>query len=213
MRAAPVALLSYSRLLQEVLENSRVLDVSCGKRRLAEHVTNLDIIGRPGVDVIADACRALPFPDGAFDLVICTSVLEHVPFPEAAVEEFWRVIRPGGKLGLEVPFVYHYHVSSAGDTADFWRWTYEGCLRLLAGKYRVVDHGQNVGPATALRLIAAEVLAMPFFTERHQGAYYLARWMWNWLLYPLSWTDGMCARKAVAARATGGFWLLAERVA
>ncbi|WP_281069977.1 class I SAM-dependent methyltransferase [Pelomicrobium methylotrophicum] len=213
MRSAPVRLLSDSRLVQQVRANARVLDVGCGNRRLADHVVNLDVVARPDVDVIADACRSLPFEDGVFDLLVCTSVLEHVSLPQAAVKEFWRVLRPGGKIWLEVPFLYHYHVSSAGDTADYWRWTFEGCRRLLQSKFRIIDFGHNVGPGTALRLMAAEVLAMPFFNEKHQRAYYMARWMWSWVLYPLSWMDSICVRKAVAARATGGFWPLAERAA
>jgi SAM-dependent methyltransferase len=210
MRPAPVQILSAEKLLQEVHGAGKVLDVGSGGRRLARHVTTTDIVARANVDVVADVCQRLPFADGEFDLVVCTSVLEHVADSIKAMKELRRVIRPGGRLWLEIPFIYHFHVSEAGDTADYWRWTWQGCLRLMEG-FRVLSHGHNVGPGTALRLLAAEVLAMPFFWERHQGFYYLARWALGWLCYPLGWLDRLCMRKPISHRATGGFWILAQR--
>lgn len=51
---------------------------------------------------VADALR-LPFPDGAFDIVICSEVLEHIPDYGAALREITRVLKPGGRLGVSVP--------------------------------------------------------------------------------------------------------------
>lgn len=50
----------------------------------------------------ADALR-LPFPDDAFDAVVCSEVLEHLPDYESAIDELARVLRPGGRLGVSVP--------------------------------------------------------------------------------------------------------------
>ena len=55
-----------------------------------------------GVAVRGDALR-LPFPDGAFDKVVCAEVLEHVPDDSAAMTELARVLRPGGMLAVSVP--------------------------------------------------------------------------------------------------------------
>lgn len=209
MRTAPVKLLCEERLRQEVASAAHVLDVGSGGRRLGAHVVTTDIVPRANLDVVADVCRGLPFEDGAFDLVVCTSVLEHVRDERTAIAEIRRVTR--ARVWIEVPFLYHFHVSTAGDTADYRRWTWEGVLRLLDG-FRILDHGHNVGPGTALRLVAAEVLAMPFYSERHTGAYDMARWALGWLFHPLSLLDVSCSRKRVAGRATGGFWILAKRM-
>jgi ubiquinone/menaquinone biosynthesis C-methylase UbiE len=45
----------------------------------------------------------LPFPDGAFDRVICSEVLEHIPDDEGAMRELTRVLRRGGTMAITVP--------------------------------------------------------------------------------------------------------------
>jgi SAM-dependent methyltransferase len=52
--------------------------------------------------VRGDALR-LPFPDGAFDRVIASEVLEHIPDDVAAMAELERVLRPGGTMAVTVP--------------------------------------------------------------------------------------------------------------
>lgn len=58
--------------------------------------------GGRGAGVRGDALR-LPFPDGAFDKVICAEVLEHLDDDSAAMAELARVLRPGGMLAISVP--------------------------------------------------------------------------------------------------------------
>jgi SAM-dependent methyltransferase len=45
----------------------------------------------------------LPFADGAFDRVIASEILEHIPTDTIAMEELARVVRVGGTLGITVP--------------------------------------------------------------------------------------------------------------
>jgi SAM-dependent methyltransferase len=58
--------------------------------------------GGVGVGVRGDALR-LPFPDGAFDKVICAEVLEHLADDSSAMAELARVLRSGGLLAISVP--------------------------------------------------------------------------------------------------------------
>lgn len=71
--------------LTNLPEGARVLDVGCGAlglRALEPHldITGLDLAPRPypGPFVQADAAEEIPFSDGEFDLVYCSSVIEHV---------------------------------------------------------------------------------------------------------------------------------------
>jgi SAM-dependent methyltransferase len=52
--------------------------------------------------VNGDATR-LPFPDGAFDRVVASEVMEHIPDDAAALGELVRVLRPGGTLAVTIP--------------------------------------------------------------------------------------------------------------
>ncbi|MGB9248723.1 MAG: class I SAM-dependent methyltransferase [Mycobacterium sp.] len=52
--------------------------------------------------VVGDA-RELPYPDGTFDCVIASEVLEHVPADDAVIAELIRVLKVGGKLAVTVP--------------------------------------------------------------------------------------------------------------
>jgi SAM-dependent methyltransferase len=56
----------------------------------------------PATAVQGDAL-ALPFPDGTFDRVIASEVLEHIPDDVAAMTELARVLRPGGTMAVTVP--------------------------------------------------------------------------------------------------------------
>jgi SAM-dependent methyltransferase len=49
---------------------------------------------------------AMPFPDDAFDLVICNHVIEHVPAWEKLAQELHRVVRPGGLVYVATPNIY-----------------------------------------------------------------------------------------------------------
>jgi SAM-dependent methyltransferase len=56
----------------------------------------------PLADVQADICN-LPFSDQQFDWVICNHVLEHIPNDKIAMQEIFRVLKPGGNAILQVP--------------------------------------------------------------------------------------------------------------
>ncbi|HEY2632260.1 MAG TPA: class I SAM-dependent methyltransferase [Solirubrobacteraceae bacterium] len=81
----------------------RVLDVGCGRLGLRALEPELDITGvdladqpgYPGPFVRADATVGLPFEDGEFDLVYCSSVIEHVP--PAQREAFAAEVRRVGR--------------------------------------------------------------------------------------------------------------------
>ena len=125
----------------------RVLDAGCGQGETLELFRRLHVpvdyygvdlaVGDPTwkfrVTAIADLHR-LPFKDGSFDKIICNTVLEHVDDPTLVFSEFARVIRPGGRIFMSVPFVWHLHQ----EPFDRFRFTVHA-LRHLVAKHGLVE--------------------------------------------------------------------------
>jgi len=56
----------------------------------------------PLADVKADICD-LPFKDNSYDVILCNHVLEHIPDDTKAMQELYRVLKPGGMAILQIP--------------------------------------------------------------------------------------------------------------
>ena len=74
-------------------------------------------------DVFADA-QSLPLRDGCVDHALLLDVLEHIRNPDRCLAEIGRVLKPGGSLTIQVPFLYPVHDAPL----DFHRWTRFGLL-------------------------------------------------------------------------------------
>jgi SAM-dependent methyltransferase len=84
-------------LLEEATFNGRVIGLDASSRMLALAANKLKPYGsRAGLVQQTAAC--LPFPDLAFDTVTCLEALEFFPNDRDALQEMFRVLRPGGVL-------------------------------------------------------------------------------------------------------------------
>lgn len=79
-----------------------ILNLGCGQSPIMGAV-NLDHRPAPGVDVCAGADR-LPFPSNCFTAVLASHVLEHMRNLPQAIEEIYRMLKPGGLLAAWVPY-------------------------------------------------------------------------------------------------------------
>jgi SAM-dependent methyltransferase len=71
------------------------------KKQTNIEYTTTDLLS-PLADVKADICN-LPFPDNAYDLILCNHVLEHIPDDTKAMSELYRVMKPGGMGIFQIP--------------------------------------------------------------------------------------------------------------
>lgn len=104
------------------LHDGLVLDCGAGLReRYYANVVNCEIVAYDSTDVLAVGER-LPFADASFDAVFSFAVLEHVKDPFACGRELLRVLKPGGSLYCQVPFLqplhgyphHYYNMTTAG---------------------------------------------------------------------------------------------------
>lgn len=89
-----------------------------------------------GVDVRVASITALPFPDASFDAVVSADVICQVDHPQVAVAEFFRVLRPGGIVVLNVPaymWMWSYHDDSCQTKHRYTRPEIEALLRGAGG--------------------------------------------------------------------------------
>ena len=96
------------------------------------------------IDLFCDA-HDLPFCDDCFDAVVTTAVLEHVMYPERVAAEITRVLKVGGLLYSELPFMQQVHEGAY----DFTRYTLGGHRRLF-NRFDEIDAGMVAGPGTSL---------------------------------------------------------------
>jgi SAM-dependent methyltransferase len=76
--------------------------------------TTTDLLS-PLADVKADICN-LPFEDNGYDLILCNHVLEHIPDDTKAMQELYRVLKPGGMGIFQIPQDLSRATTFADDT-------------------------------------------------------------------------------------------------
>ena len=84
--------------------SKRILHIGSGSRVLPGAET-VDILALPGVDIVHDLdVFPWPYADNSFDLIYGHNVFEHLEDQIATMEEFWRILKPQGRIVLTVPY-------------------------------------------------------------------------------------------------------------
>jgi SAM-dependent methyltransferase len=125
----------------------RLADLGCGRVPLylayKDRVSSITCVDWPAtkhkadhLDHEVDLTQELPFADDAFDTIILSDVLEHIPVPGRLWSEMHRILAPGGVVILNVPFLYWIHETPH----DYFRYT-EFSLRRFAeeSNFKVVS--------------------------------------------------------------------------
>jgi SAM-dependent methyltransferase len=118
------------------------------------------------IDLVCDITQ-ITAPDNSFDAVLCSEVLEHVPEPTHALDEFARLLRPGGTLILTAPFGSQVHMAPYHFCTGFSKYWYEHHLPKRG--LRIVELTPNGDWYTLLRQEVNRLGGL----ERQRGS-------WSW---------------------------------
>ncbi len=118
------------------------------------------------IDLVCDISN-IPEPDASFDVVLCSEVFEHLPDALKALDEFARLLKPGGKLILTAPFASLVHFAPYHYASGFSRYWYE--YHLPPRNFLIQELHPN---GDWFSLTKQEILRMPSMS-RHYGD-----WCW-----------------------------------
>lgn len=162
----------------------------------------VDCIPSAGTAVIADP-RTLPFGDASFDAVIVDGVLEHSADPRRIADEIHRVLRAGGLVYADTPFMLPVH----GGAYDFNRFSGIAHRRLFA-RFRELSSGVSSGPAAALGYSVQSVL-LGF--ARGRRSRFAVKTLCRVTLFWIKYLDLLLGSRPAARDAALGLFFVGER--
>jgi len=161
----------------------------------AKRYVCLDIIPIYGItDVVGDALH-MPIISSSFDCVFATEVLEHLYNIFSFVKEINRVLKPGGRVIITVPFLFHQH----SDTIDFWRPT-KASLKNLFSNFTDV----KIWPQGNRFHVICDLISTSFYPKR---IFFIFR-IFNHILY---WIFNHTPLSKNSSTAPSGYLVIAEK--
>ena len=112
-----------AQTLRNIPSGQRILDAGAGELQFKKHCNHLKYVAQDfaqydgrgdgrglttgswdqsRLDIVSDIA-SIPEPDESFDAIMCIEVFEHLPNPVLAIQEFARLLRPGGQLIITAP--------------------------------------------------------------------------------------------------------------
>jgi SAM-dependent methyltransferase len=200
-----------ARLLLDGSSSPRVLILGGG----IEGNESQSLLARPGIECVesdvsfgprtALICDAhdIPFEDATLDGVVAQAVLEHVVDPNRCAQEIHRVLKPGGLVYAETPFMQQVH----GGRYDFNRFTHLGHRRLFR-QFEEVSSGAVSGPGAALAW-SYQYFLLSFAGSARSRA--LARVVARLTAFWLKWFDPRLIERPGTLDAASGYYFLGRK--
>jgi SAM-dependent methyltransferase len=161
-----------------------------------------DVSFGPLTAVVCDA-HDIPFADETFDGVIAQAVLEHVVDPHRCVDEIHRVLKQGGVVYAETPFMQQVHMGRF----DFTRFTHSGHRRLFR-RFEEIAGGPVCGPGMALAW-SYQYFLVSFAKSRTMRG--VLRALARVTSFYLKYADFYLINKPAAIDAASGFFFMGRK--
>tara|TARA_B100000900_G_C20534602_1_gene697819 strand:- start:375 stop:1307 length:933 start_codon:yes stop_codon:yes gene_type:complete len=148
-RVTKLNCLNFLNHLNKISDKPKILVIGGGEKGSGTdnlwysekiEIDSVDIYASDSVDVVCDG-HYLPLKDNSYDGVWIQAVIEHVVEPTVVAEEIFRVLKIGGLVYAETPFMQQVHEGAY----DFTRYTVVG-HRFLFKKFKSISYGGLGGP-------------------------------------------------------------------
>lgn len=152
-----------SKTLSDIPSGSKILDAGAGELRYKGLCKHLEYVSQDfakydgqgdtsglqtgtwdnsKLDIISDITD-IPVKKASFDAIMCTEVFEHIPYPDRAVKEFARILKPKGKLIITAPFASLTHFAPYFYSNGYSKYWYEKVLTDYGFKILDIDFNGN----------------------------------------------------------------------
>lgn len=137
--------------------------------------TTTDLLS-PLADVKADICN-LPFEDNTYDIIFCNHVLEHIPNDNKAMQELYRILKPGGMGIFQIPQDLNRTTTFQDDSITdpkerakifgqydhvrVYGWDYFDKLKAVGFNVNAVDYTQQISDSDVARYCLAKGEIIP----------------------------------------------------
>lgn len=115
------------------------------------------------LDIVSDI-TSIPVKDKSFDAIMCIEVLEHIPRPIDAIQEFSRLLKKGGKLIVTAPFNSITHFSPYFFNTGLTKYWYQEHLKNAGFKINEITLNGNY-----FESLAQEVRRLYYMSEKYSG--------------------------------------------
>lgn len=148
----------FGPFVEEVRANpdKLYLDVGCGRRaRIEPNCLYLEVYPSPSADIVMEPACRYPIASESLDGIGCFAVLEHVERPWEAAAEFRRMLKPGGKIFIDWPFLQPVH----GYPSHYYNATREGLRQMFGHGFKIetVETFPNQTPDHAFHWMLSEL--------------------------------------------------------
>lgn len=121
------------------------LNIGCGSKLIDGYIgiDKLDFGQKFIVDIEKEI---LPFEDNTIDEILCEHTIEHLNDPMFAINEFWRVLKPDGKLTIIVPHIENSKAYVIDHKCYFNEYSFEPLEYQYKRKWKILENIKNERP-------------------------------------------------------------------